>query len=80
MDDGIQVFIGNGGQLNQSHPFVMPAFVDDMVGAAIDSDSVSALHQPLTQLLYTGLKATVTGRDATGAEEGNVHHVFLLRW
>ena len=48
MDDGIQVFIGDSGQLNQPHLFVVGAFVGDMVGAAVDSDLVAALHQPLT--------------------------------
>ena len=71
MNDRIQVLVGDGGQLDQPHASIVSACVRDVVGAAVDRDLVPTLDQPLAQLLYTGLKATITGGDATGAEESN---------
>ncbi len=73
VDDGVQVFVGYGRQLDQAHPFVLIAGIGDVVLAAINGDPMAALDQPLPELFDAGLKTAVAGRDPSSPKKGNVH-------
>ncbi|MCG3144367.1 MAG: hypothetical protein HONDAALG_01793 [Gammaproteobacteria bacterium] len=79
VDDGVQVFVGDGGQLHQPHPLVFGFGVGDVMTAAIDSHLVAARRQTLSQLFHAGFKSAVTGGDAARAEKGDFHGCIVSR-
>ena len=72
VDEGIEGFAAEGAEANDAHASVGLLAQGDEGVAIEDGDQVPALCKAGAELLDEGLEPAVCGRDAAGAEEGDV--------
>jgi hypothetical protein len=71
----VQILGVDRGQNHALHVFVLPLGAAAVMPAAVDDDAMATAHQALADLLDSGLRPAVPGRDPSASDHRDAHGV-----